>query len=70
MRKSVIRVTKTDDAPPSNCQLIIKGIKPHQKVDLCTRCFTKFDPVDSQSTSVVNGGPGPVLVASGKLLLT
>ena len=68
IRKSIIRVTKTGSTPPSNCQLIIKGIKPHQQVDLCKSCcinLTKVDAIDSQSIPAVNSGP--VSVTSGKL---
>ena len=62
VRKSVIEVRKTGGTPSSNCPLIIKGIKPHQQVDLCTDCCTnlKFDgTIDSQSTTNVNAGPVP-----------
>ena len=69
VRKSIIRVTKTTDAPLPNCQLMIKGIKPHQQVDLCESCFTNLTLIDtivSRSTTDVKGGP--ISVATGKLL--
>ena len=67
VRKSDIRVLKTSDTLSSNCPLIIKGIKPHQQIDLCTNCCTNltlFDTIDSRSTTNVNTGPVPV--ASGE----
>ena len=59
---AVIHVTKTiaSDAPWSNCQLIIRGIEPHQQVDFCTyHCtnLTLIDTVDSRSTTNINAGP-------------
>ena len=59
VRKSVIHVKKTSGTPSSNCQLIVKGIKPHQQVDLCTCCtnLTLIDTIDSPSTTNVNAGP-------------
>ena len=65
VQKSVIHVRKaiTSDTPSSNCPLIIRGIEPHQQVDLCTdHCtnLTLIDTVDSQSTTNVNAGPVPV----------
>ena len=69
VRKSIIRIAKTgSSAPSSKCQLIIKGIKPHQQVDLCKSCctnFTKVDSIDSRFIAAVNTGPVPVV--SGKL---
>ena len=67
VRKSDIRVLKTSGTSSSNCPLIIKGIKPHQQVDLCTNCCTNLtlvDTIDSRSTTNVNTGPVPV--ASGE----
>ena len=64
IRKSDIKVMKTSDTPTFNCQLIIRGIEPHQQVDLCTdRCtnLTLIDTVDSRSTTNVNVGPVPSL---------
>ena len=48
---------------------MIKGIKPHQQIDLCTSYYTNLtlvDTIHSRSTTVVKDGP--VSVASGKLL--
>ena len=67
VRKSDIRVLKTSGTLSSNCPLIIKGIKLHQQVDLCTNCCTNltlFDTIDSRSTTNIN--TGPELVASGE----
>ena len=58
MQKSVICVTNTSDTLPSSCPLIIKGIKPHQQIDLCTGHCTNLeliDNADSPSTVVVTG---------------
>ena len=61
VQKSVIHVIKTiaSDIPSSNCQLIIRGIEPHQEVDLCTNYtnLTLIDTVDSRPTTNVNAGP-------------
>ena len=62
VQKSVIEVKKTGGTPSSDCPLIIKGIKPHQQVDLCTNCCTNLtllDTIDSQSITNVNAGPVP-----------
>ena len=60
MRKSDIHVIKTSGTPSSNCPLMIRGIKPHQQVDLCTNCcinLTLIDTIDSPSTTNINSGP-------------
>ena len=67
VQKSIIQVIKTiaSGTPLSNCQLIIRGIEPHQQVDLCTHRFTNLtfnETVDSQSN--VNAGPVPVSTSS------
>ena len=48
---------------------MIKGIKPHQQVDLSKSSFTNLTLVDtivSRSTTSINGGPVPV--GTGKFL--
>ena len=62
--KSYISVTKASDPSSSSsdsCQLIIKGIKPHQQVDLCTSHshpnLNLVDTIYLESTAVVNTGP-------------
>ena len=67
VRKSHIHVTKMSNVQPSNCQLIIKGIDPQQKVDLCTGHYTNLtliDTVDRQSAPLSN--TGPVQVTTGE----
>ena len=69
IRKSNITVTKTSGAPSSNCPLIIRGIDPHQQVDLCTdHCtnLTLIETVDSQSTTNINAGPVPSVSTSSE----
>ena len=66
VRKSVIHVTKTNDTSSSNCQLIIKGIKPHQQVDLCTSCYTNLTLIDTINSRSTTNSNGPVPVASGE----
>ena len=69
IRKSKIDVTKRSDTPSSNCQLMIRGIEPHQQVDLCTNdCtnLTLIGTVDSQSTTNINAGPVPSVSTSSE----
>ena len=71
VQKSLIRVIKTitSGTPSSNCQLIIRGIEPHQKVDLCTdHCtnLTLIETVDSRSITNVNAGPVPSVSTSSE----
>ena len=71
VQKSVIHVIKTfaSNTPSSNCRLIIRGIEPHQQVDLCTdHCInlTLIETVDSQSTTHVNAGPVPSVSTSSE----
>ena len=75
VQKSVIRVIKTNasDASSSNCQLMIRGIEPHQQVDLCTndcKNLTLIDTVVSRSTTNanVNAGPVPSVSTSSKYI--
>ena len=69
IRKSDIKVTKTSGTPSSNCQLIIRGIEPHQQVDLCTNnCtnLTLIDTVYSRSTTNINAGSVPSVSTSSE----
>ena len=71
VQKSVIHVTKSiaSETPSSNCQLIIRGIEPHQQVDLCTdhrTNLTLIGTIDSQSTTDVNPGPVPSVSTSSE----
>ena len=70
IRKSDIKVTKTSGTPSSNCPLTIRGIDPHQQVDLCTDNYTNLtliDTIGSQSTINVNAGPVPSISTSSEL---
>ena len=61
VHKLRIDVTNLSDTQPSNCQLVIKGIEPQQKVDLCKEDqysnLTLIGTVDPQSTQPSNTGP-------------
>ena len=60
VHKSRIDVANLSDTQPSNCQLIVKGIEPQQKVELCTDHYTNLTwigTVDPQSTQPSNTGP-------------
>ena len=65
VHKSCIDVAKLTDTQPSNFQLIIKGIEPQQKVDLCTDRPTNLtwietvDPRSTQSSNTVSVSAGP-----------
>ena len=69
--KSCIDVSNLSGMPPSNCQLIIKGIKPQQQVNLCTGHCTNLamiDTVDPQSTQPTN--TEPVSVGPGEFSIS
>ena len=71
VQKSIIQVIKiiASGTPLSNCQLIIRGIEPHQLVDLCTdnrTNLTFIETVDSRSTTNVNAGPVPSVSTSSE----
>ena len=69
IRKSDIKVTKTSGTPSSNCQLIIRGIEPHQQVDLCTNHHTNLTligTIESQSTTNINAGLVPSVSTSSE----
>ena len=57
VQKSRVDVMNLSDAQPSNCQLIIKGIKPQQEVDLCTGHCTNLTLTKPLSTQPSNTGP-------------
>ena len=60
VHKSRIDVTNLTDTQPSKCQLIVKGTKPQQQVDLCTdRCtnLSLIDTVNPQSAQPSHAGP-------------
>ena len=60
VHKSRIYVANLTDTQPSNCQLIVKGTKPQQQVDLCTDHCTNLsliDTVNPQSAQPSNAGP-------------
>ena len=72
VHKLRIDVRNFSDTQPSNCQLVIKGIKPQQKVDLCKEDhysnLTLIDTVDPQSTQTSN--TGPVSAGPGEFSIT
>ena len=64
--KSLVTVSKAKylGDVPSDCQLIVKGIRPSPQFDLCTGVYhnlTFLDTIPSQC----NVNDGPVPVASG-----
>ena len=66
VHKSHIIVANLSDTQPSNFQLIIKGIEPQQKFDLCTDHCTNLTWIETvnprstrpNNTGSVSAGPG------------
>ena len=63
-RKLRIILNVTNNGQSSSCPLIIEGIIPKQKIDLCSGRYTNLmllNTVDSRSTPPNNPGPVPAV---------